>query len=361
MRAWRPNVVLEAALDIGRRDVARECGSRDRRSNARNRRSVHERPSAGRHPARRSASPPAPRLAQQPAMDDLRMIRYKISAGDLPSAESILEVHRAEKGEDGEYLLGLAWVARGAALMGDWKAASRYAKSARELALAKLGTPRGLRRQLGGDLRARHRDRGRGAGAGRGRKEEGGDAIPRGEREGAGEGALQPARPDLEAPQPDRARGQKAPGFRAEDHLGARTPRRSSPCAESRSCSFSGGNPAATARCRRPALRRTVEKYAARRASPSSRRRASTRRTAPRRRRRSRRRGRRSTTFPTSVAVPISDEAMLRYGVSATPTFVFIDRKGVVAAVSAVPADRRAPVGRDRRAAPIGFAPPEVP
>jgi hypothetical protein len=61
------------------------------------------------------------------------MIRFKISAGDLPSAESILEVHRAEKGEDGDYLLGLAWLARGAALTGDWKAASIHAKSARDL------------------------------------------------------------------------------------------------------------------------------------------------------------------------------------------------------------------------------------
>jgi len=30
------------------------------------------------------------------------------------------------------------------------------------------------------------------------------------------------------------------------------------------------------------------------------------------------------------VPVPISDAAMLRYGVSATPTFVFVDRKGIV-------------------------------
>jgi hypothetical protein len=68
------------------------------------------------------------------------MIRLKISAGDLPSAESILEVHRAEKGEDGDYLLGLAWLARGAVLTGDWKAASSHARSARELAESKLKT-----------------------------------------------------------------------------------------------------------------------------------------------------------------------------------------------------------------------------
>lgn len=39
---------------------------------------------------------------------DVRMIRMKISAGDLPSAESILESHRAEAGEDGDFVLGVA-------------------------------------------------------------------------------------------------------------------------------------------------------------------------------------------------------------------------------------------------------------
>src|SRR4249920_952071 len=69
---------------------------------------------------------PTPSPAPTPTpMLDLRFIRMKISAGDLPSAESILEVHRAEKGEDAEYLLGMAWLARGAALLGDWPSASR--------------------------------------------------------------------------------------------------------------------------------------------------------------------------------------------------------------------------------------------
>src|SRR5512142_1870777 len=83
-----------------------------------------------------TATPAAP-----PPMIDLRMLRFKISAGDLYSAESILEAHRAESGEDGEYVLGLAWLARGAALLGDWDAATRYAKSAREIAAARLGNP----------------------------------------------------------------------------------------------------------------------------------------------------------------------------------------------------------------------------
>src|SRR5262249_27010553 len=76
--------------------------------------------------------------AAPPAVDDVRMIRYKISAGDLPSAESILEYHRAEKGEDGDYLLGLAWVARGAVLTGDWKAASSWAAAGSETAESRL-------------------------------------------------------------------------------------------------------------------------------------------------------------------------------------------------------------------------------
>ncbi len=91
--------------------------------------------------AQQPSPTPPPTPTARPEMIDLRFIRMKISAGDLPSAESILEVHRAEKGEDGEYLLGLAWLARGAALMEDWPAASRYANAARELAVARLGTP----------------------------------------------------------------------------------------------------------------------------------------------------------------------------------------------------------------------------
>src|SRR6476469_7405317 len=71
-------------------------------------------PAPTRTPPPAAASTDAPAPTPTP-MIDLRFIRYKISAGDLPSAESILETHRAEKGEDDEYLLSLAWVARGAA------------------------------------------------------------------------------------------------------------------------------------------------------------------------------------------------------------------------------------------------------
>ena len=87
-----------------------------------------------------SAALAAPVAAPTPAPNtDVRMIRLKLSAGDLPSAESILQVHLVEKGQDGDYTMGVAWLARGAALLRDWKAASAYAKEARQLAGAKVG------------------------------------------------------------------------------------------------------------------------------------------------------------------------------------------------------------------------------
>src|SRR5262245_34452799 len=59
-------------------------------------------------------------------------IRNKISAGDLLSAESVLEVHREKNGEDGAWLQGLAWLARGALLLNDMEKAERYARQTRD-------------------------------------------------------------------------------------------------------------------------------------------------------------------------------------------------------------------------------------
>src|SRR5713226_3462061 len=75
------------------------------------------------------AVPPAPVAPGTPASppSPVNGIRNKISAGDLLSAESILEVHRAKNGEDGAWLTGLSWLARGALLVGDLEKAKRYA------------------------------------------------------------------------------------------------------------------------------------------------------------------------------------------------------------------------------------------
>ena len=83
--------------------------------------------------ARGESSPPAPApAAPAPTPGPVQGIRNKIAAGDLLSAESILEVHRAENGEDAAYLSGLAWLARGALLLGDRDKADLYAADVRQ-------------------------------------------------------------------------------------------------------------------------------------------------------------------------------------------------------------------------------------
>ncbi len=70
------------------------------------------------------ATPPAP-------PSPLNGIRNKISAGDLLSAESMLEVLHRKNGEDTTWLVGLSWLARGALLVGDNEKAERYAVQVR--------------------------------------------------------------------------------------------------------------------------------------------------------------------------------------------------------------------------------------
>jgi thiol-disulfide isomerase/thioredoxin len=75
--------------------------------------------------------PPAAPAAPAPPPGPVSFIRNKIAAGDLLSAESILEVHRAENGEDDTWLTGLSWLARGALLLGEEEKAKRYAAEVR--------------------------------------------------------------------------------------------------------------------------------------------------------------------------------------------------------------------------------------
>jgi thiol-disulfide isomerase/thioredoxin len=268
--------------------------------------------------------------APPPAMIDLRFLRMKISAGDLYSAESILQVHRAEKGEDGEYVLGAAWVARGAAILGDWSAASRYAKASRDLAVARLGNPPDWENQpeaqyaLGTSIEVEAQ------------------VLAASDRKADAIRFLDESEKKWEkAPYNLRARiwkrrnlielvGQPAPPFRAEDHVGA---------------SFAGldalrGKPVVLffwwescgdCKAEAPAFRRTAEKYVPRGVAfvaptrayenPPAEEKAKIEKAW-------------SEVYgsPAAVSVPISDEAMVRYGVSATPTFVFVDRNGVVSA-----------------------------
>ena len=81
-------------------------------------------------PAPATPNPAASAAPTPPAGPD-RGIRSKVAAGDLLSAESILEVHRAENGEDSAWLNGLGWLARGAFVLGDFDKAARYAAQTR--------------------------------------------------------------------------------------------------------------------------------------------------------------------------------------------------------------------------------------
>jgi thiol-disulfide isomerase/thioredoxin len=264
-------------------------------------------------------------------MIDLRFIRFKISAGDLPSAESILETHRAEKGEDEEYLLGLAWVARGAALLGDWPDASRYAKQAREAAAKRLGSPPVFENNseaayaLGTAIEVEAQ-----ALVAAGKKAE---ALALLDRESkAQENAPYNLRARIQKRRNQVALvGTKAPEIRPEDHAGAATP----PALESLRGKpvvlFLWWESCGDCKAQAAALRQTVQKYADRPVvfvAPT--------RYYGKPEERAEEKAKIEKAWkdvyglPDSVAVPISDEAMRRYGVSATPTFVFIDRKGVV-------------------------------
>jgi len=275
------------------------------------------------------AQTPVPAVTPPP-MTDLRFLRQKISAGDLFSAESILETHRAEKGDDAEGLLCVAWLARGAAVLGDWTAASRYAKEARAAAVARLGSPRAWADNpeaayaLGTAIEVEAQ-----ALETAGKKS---DAIR----------LLDESAKSLEsekAPYNLRARvrkrrnqielvGQPAPGFRVEDSIGA--PMASLETLRGKPVVlFFWWESCGDCRAQAPAMRRIVEKYSGRGVAF----------VAPTRiygddraaeKAEIEKTWKETYAMPDSVAVPISDEAMLRYGVSATPTFVFVDRKGIV-------------------------------
>lgn len=57
----------------------------------------------------------APAVAAQ---ELVRNVRLKISAGDLATGQALIEDHKRAKGSDAEYLSALAWVARGAEMLG---------------------------------------------------------------------------------------------------------------------------------------------------------------------------------------------------------------------------------------------------
>ena len=86
-----------------------------------------------------------PTLAAAQGRSPVQSIRNKISAGDLRSAESILEVHRQRNGEGDQHLVGLSWLARGAMLLDEETLACAYADEVREIVAGRVENGESLR------------------------------------------------------------------------------------------------------------------------------------------------------------------------------------------------------------------------
>jgi cytochrome c biogenesis protein CcmG/thiol:disulfide interchange protein DsbE len=92
-------------------------------------------PAAAPAPVTPPPTPPGARL--------ISVIRNKLSASDLRSAESAAEVYRETQADDGSYLLGLSWLARGALLTGESDRAAAYVADVRKRCDARIA--RGVR------------------------------------------------------------------------------------------------------------------------------------------------------------------------------------------------------------------------
>lgn len=66
------------------------------------------------------------------AADLVRLVRFKLSAGDLASGEAAAEEYRRTTGVNAEYLDAVGWLARGAQILGRREKAAAYAAEVRK-------------------------------------------------------------------------------------------------------------------------------------------------------------------------------------------------------------------------------------
>jgi cytochrome c biogenesis protein CcmG/thiol:disulfide interchange protein DsbE len=93
----------------------------------------------------------------------VRLVRLKLSAGDLASAVSAVEDYKEKKGVDAEYLDAVGWLARGAEMLKQLDVAAAYvAELRREIREEKsdLLSPLGAAIEVEGKLRAAREGRG---------------------------------------------------------------------------------------------------------------------------------------------------------------------------------------------------------
>lgn len=91
-----------------------------------------------------------------PAADLVRLVRFKLSAGDLASGEAAAEDYRRTKGADAEYLDAVGWLARGAQILGRREKVAGYAAEVRRAIPAEdpaLLVPLGAAIEVEGRLR----------------------------------------------------------------------------------------------------------------------------------------------------------------------------------------------------------------
>jgi hypothetical protein len=97
------------------------------------------------------------------AADLVRIVRYKLSAGDLASGEAAAEEYRRTTGVDAEYLDAVGWLARGAQMLGRREEAAGYAAEVRKAIPAEdpaLLVPFGAAIEVEGRLRLTAEGRG---------------------------------------------------------------------------------------------------------------------------------------------------------------------------------------------------------
>jgi thiol-disulfide isomerase/thioredoxin len=97
------------------------------------------------------------------AGDLVRIVRFKLSAGDLASGEAAAEEYKRATGVDAEYLDAVGWLARGAQILGRLEKAAEYASEVRRAIPAEypaLLIPLGAAIEVEGRLRLAAEGRG---------------------------------------------------------------------------------------------------------------------------------------------------------------------------------------------------------